>query len=44
MSFEIGLRGVNAIMRDVDSAAFEIARSANQLPGQPLLELLLKLR
>lgn len=35
MSFEIGLRGVNAAMRGVDRAAFEIARSASQQSGQP---------
>jgi flagellar basal body rod protein FlgG len=34
MSFETGLRGVNAAMRGLDRAAFEIARSTSQRSGQ----------
>lgn len=35
MSLETGLRGVNVAMRGLDRAAFDIARSTNQRPGQP---------
>jgi flagellar hook-associated protein FlgK len=34
MSFETGLRGVNAAMRGMDRAAFDIARASNQRLGQ----------
>lgn len=34
MSFETGLRGVNAAMRGMDRVAFDIARASNQRLGQ----------